>query len=118
FNAQSVRQSGTLGSELNPILTDRGVGEPDLMLPTDFNHSARMWEWSPAVELRVEGIYQLTRAVSFRAGWTGLWIDGIARSSSMVDYSLGVNSTMGILADRNNQDVFMHGWTIGFDINR
>ena len=118
FNAQSIRQSGAIGTELNPIIEERGVGEPDLMLATNFNHAERMWEFSPAVELRVEGVYQLTKAVSFRTGWTGIWIDGIARSSNMVDYSLGVNSTMGILADRNDQDVFMYAWTIGLDINR
>jgi len=118
FNSQSIRQSGTLGSELEPLLEERGAGEPDLMLATNFNHVERISEWSPAVELRAEVVYQLTKAVSFRTGWTGIWMDGIARGANMVDYSLRENSVMGILADQNDQDVFMHAWTIGFDVCR
>jgi len=30
--------------------------------------------------------YQITRAISFHAGWTGLWLDGIARGDAVIDY--------------------------------
>lgn len=118
FNSQNIRQQGVLGSELNPDLAARVLGEPSMMLATDFNHVEHIQDWSPVFELRAEARYQLTRAVSFRAGWTGIWMDGIARASNMVDYSLYEEGVMGILTSQNRQDVFIHGLTIGVDVNR
>jgi len=124
FNFQNVRQNGILGSELSPP----GVsGQPYLQSPIDINHNATFEEWSPLIECRVEARYQFSRSVSFRVGWTGFWVDGIARPSDMVVYEINRRDTrpnpldfesMGILADNNRQSVFVHGWTVGLDINR
>jgi len=118
YNLQNLRQTGILGSELNPDTTARVLGEPALMLATPFDHIDHEEKFSPVGELRAELRYQLTRAISFRAGWSGIWMDGIARSSNLVDYSLFEQGVMGILADNNDQDVFIHGLTIGVDVNR
>ena len=118
FNSQNLHQVGTLGSELLTPVDDRDVGEPAQMLTTDFEDARYLHQWSPAVELRAEGRFQLTRSVSVRAGWTGIWMDGIARASGVVDYSLRKDSVMGFLVDNNQQGVFIHGLTLGIDVNR
>ncbi|HUT13107.1 MAG TPA: BBP7 family outer membrane beta-barrel protein [Thermoguttaceae bacterium] len=118
YNLQNLSQTGILASEINPIPSTRVLGEPALMLATPFDHVDHEEVFSPVVELRAELRYQFTRAVSFRAGWTGMWMDGIARASNLVDYSLFEQGVMGILADNNDRDVFIHGLTIGVDVNR
>ncbi len=85
------------------------------MGPTTFTHADHIQEFTPAVELRAEAWYQLTRAVSVRAGWTGLWMDNIARSSNMINYQV---PGMGIRSQFNRQDVFVHGWNLGLIVNR
>ena len=89
--------------------------EPALMGPTYFTHWAHIQEWSPAVELRTELKYQLTRSITFRAGWTGIWIDNLARASNLVNYEVAY---MGLNTHFNRQDVFIHGLTLGVEVNR
>jgi hypothetical protein len=74
--------------------------------------------FSPVVELRIEGKYQLTRNVAFRAGWNGMYIGEIARPSRMVDYELKQTSVLGILRYMNRDLAFMQGLGIGIEINR
>ncbi len=120
FNSQNIFQQGTLASrwEGGGMLYTSGVdaepvdmqGRPLLMSKTSFTHQAHASEWSPIVELRMNLQYQLTRGISVRTGWTGMWIDGIARGSALNVYrvpSMGLN-----LAD-NRQDVFIHGFNFG-----
>ena len=123
FNFQNIRQNGVLGSELIPP----GIlNQPYLQGPMDINHTEFISEWSPLVELRAEARYQITRSVSFRFGWTGLWMDGIARGSSMVNYELAQHSRpnpvdfeyMGILTQNNRQSILVTGLTLGIDVNR
>jgi len=118
FNYQNIHQRGTLGTELDPDTSVRSLGEPSLMLTTDFEHVDYRRKWSPVMEVRADVRYQLTKSVSVRAGWTGVWIDGLARASSMIDYTLRKDSVMGILPINNKQDVLAHGLTIGVDVNR
>ena len=54
-------------------------------------------------------------AISFHAGWTGFWMDNIARANSVINYTV---PAMGIDLTRNKQDVFINGLTLGFDVNR
>ena len=89
--------------------------EPLLMGPTYFNSIRHIDEWSPVAELRAELRFQVTRSVSLRAGWTGTWVDGIARPSNMVNYEVAY---MGINGNGNRQDVFINGLTLGIDVNR
>jgi len=72
-------------------------------------------EFSPIVELRMQSSFQLTRAIAVRAGYSAIYMDGLARASSMVDYQL---EGMGILDEENTQDVTMHGFTFGIEVNR
>ncbi len=117
FNRQSIRQRGVLGTNLLEPPEDRLLGEPSRMHATDFDSSVFQTRFCPAAELRVDARYQLSRSVSFRAGWTGIWLSQVGRPSSMVDYSLRRDGVMGIIADRW-QEVFMNGLTIGVDMNR
>ena len=123
FNSQNIRQQVSLGSELFPpgrivgaLPTDPPQpGLPLAMGPTNANHSTHANEWSPAAELRIELTYQLTRAISCDIGWTGLWIDGIARGSNMIVYEL---PRMGIDMANNRQGTFVNGINIGVSVNR
>lgn len=118
FNNQNIYQKGTLGTRLTPGFTyedpEEGDGRPRLMSTTSFNHSSHASEWSPLVEFRVNLSYQLTRAVGIRAGWTGIWVDGIARADALNVYRV---PDMGISMANNRQDVFMHGVNLGVLVN-
>jgi hypothetical protein len=134
LNCQNIHQEYTLGPNLIPggvegngasggngprsgDSTGSGIYNPIAMAPSSGSHSAYARVFSPIVELRLEGRYQITRAISFHAGWTGFWADNIARANALINYTV---PTMGIdlSSNRNKQDLFINGLTIGFDINR
>jgi len=124
INFQNIRQSGVLGSRLTAPGT---LDQPYLLGPADVDHTEFLDEWSPLVELRAELRYQLTRSISVRFGWTGFWVDGIARPSNMINYEIAVPNRrpnpvdyemMGILTENNQQSVFAQGFSIGLDVNR
>jgi hypothetical protein len=123
LNCQNVHQTGELGglpgdpNQIVPGVVDSF--QPFYMGPSLVNHTAFIREFTPGIELRLEAHYQITRSVDFRAGWTGLWLNNIARGSETIDYTLGPDQTyMGILRDHNRDNVFLNGLTIGIDINR
>jgi hypothetical protein len=70
--------------------------------------------WNPAVEARFDFRYQMTRSISARVGWTGMWIDGIARASHIINYEIPIP---GIRLEKR-EGLFIHGITAGIDINR
>ena len=114
INSQSVTQDGVLASHLrapNPLYL------PTQMTATGFANSASYTEFSPLVEFRVEGHYELSRLIKLKAGWTGIWMDNIARASDMVDYTV---PRMGITtANKGNEtSVFVNGFTLGLELNR
>jgi hypothetical protein len=119
LNCQNVRQSYVIGPELQPygsIPTKTSqLYTPSNLGTTSGTNVAYAREFSPIVELRVEAKYQITRALSFRAGWTGMWMDGIARASALDYYNI---SGMQLNMAHNKQDVFVNGLNLGFDINR
>jgi hypothetical protein len=129
FNSQNIDQQGTLGSRLDepypgtitaaPVPTPvRAPWVPETMTPTTFTHGRHFSEWSPAIELRLDLKYQVTRAISLNAGWTALWMDGIARSVNVTDYRISTTNAMGIIDAHNRQDVFMNGFNVGVEVNR
>jgi hypothetical protein len=123
LNCQNIQQTGQLGGLPNdPNRIVPGVvdsAQPFFMGPTAIPHTEFIREFSPGIELRLEARYQITRSVSFRAGWTGLWLDRIARPSNMINYTLDPEHTyMGILRDQNRDNVLVNGLVIGIDINR
>lgn len=114
MNSQNISQDVSLGPNLSP----GGVTPlytPTVMGPSSPSTSENVHEWAPGVELRVEAEFQLTRAISLHGGWTGMWMDGIARSSSLVNYSL---PDMGIDLEDNRETLFVNGVTFGVTINR
>ena len=112
FNSQNIRQRGTIATEAQP---PGDLFEPRLLSPTSFTHARHLQEFTPVVGLRVEAWYQLTRAISLRAGWSGLWMDNVARASNMILYEV---PDMGLLPQNNSQDVLLHGWNLGVVVNR
>lgn len=121
WNSQNVRLHGFVGSDLTPTNFPRTAGSPGFPLampPTNADYISYMSVFSPVVELRIEGKYQLTRNVGFRAGWNGMYLGEIARPSRMVNYELGQTSVLGILRYMNRDLAFLQGLGIGIEINR
>ena len=85
-----------------------GLNVQNIRLDPEF---ANIYEWSPLAEFRASATYQFTRAVSFKVGWSGIYMDGLARSPAMIDN--GQISTI-----QNRQDTFTHGLTLGISVNR
>jgi hypothetical protein len=114
FNQQNLRVEGFLGSNLDPTtLVQYQISN---MGPTTFVHREHEDEFSPAAELRIAFSYQITSAISARVGWTGIWIDNIARASRIINYEV---PNMGIDLSKNSADyAFMNGVTFGIDLNR
>jgi hypothetical protein len=124
LNCQNVHQQINLGPDLNSGgISGNGSNTgskptpytPTMMAPTSATDSAYARVFTPLVELRLEGRYQITSALSFHAGWTGFWMDNIARANGLVNYTVPL---MGINMAENKQNVLVNGLTIGFDINR
>ncbi len=116
FNRQNIHLRGQLGSHLrttDPLDPPLEL-EINQMPPTSFNDTEYVDEWSPGVELRVDFKYQLTRSINARVGWTGFWIDGIARPANLINYEVPAMSIE--LAD-NRQWLFVHGVTFGMEVN-
>jgi hypothetical protein len=120
-NIQNIRQTVDMGPNLDPgpIATEDGTYyrpfQPKVMAHTTATHVAYEREWCPAVELRLEASYQITRSISFSAGWTGMWMDNLARASSVIDYTV---PAFGVNVADNREDIFMNGLTVGFNVNR
>jgi hypothetical protein len=108
FNYQNLEQSGELPQ------TVVGAGNP---MP--FNNTMHDEEFSPVVEIRGEIAYFLTRKVRTRFGYSGYWIDNLARAPSMVNYAvpIGGAGAMGFVANSNNQDAYIQGIHWGIEIN-
>lgn len=128
YNTQTLYQEGIVGSELNPnpgLLNQPSLPGhvPQFNVPlalegTTFIHEKHENEWSPGVELGVNLDWQWTRNISLGAGWNGMWIDGIARASNLINYEFGTSSLMGILTENNRQHVFITGATFRIVVNR
>lgn len=105
LNCQNWRQEGAIGPTNGPAVWGG----------TSFSSQAYKREFTPGVDLRLEGRYLLTKSLSFRAGWQGIFLNNISRANNSVNYTL---PDMGIISTNNHQNVFLNGLTIGFDINR
>ncbi|MGA2059765.1 MAG: BBP7 family outer membrane beta-barrel protein [Thermoguttaceae bacterium] len=117
LDCQNINQTGDIGVGIVPGVV--GSGQPYYLGPTAINHNDFIRQFSEGVELRLDARYQITRSVSFRAGWSGLWLNNIARGSEMVDYTLDpARGFLGILRDHNKDNVLMNGLEIGIDVNR
>ncbi len=106
FNALNFRQEGQIA-----VLdgTDQAIGH--------WNFSDFDTEFSHIAELRVDLKYQFTKAFFVKVGWTGLYMDRIARAPNMVSYNDPING-VGINPLRHQQGTFVNGLNVGFTINR
>jgi hypothetical protein len=127
-NFQSVRQVGTIADRARANLgapidqQQQQAGNPSRvnnaplnLFPTGFSHAFHATEFAPLVEMRWDLSYQVWRSVALNVGWTGIWMDGLARPANMIDYTL---LDMGIIDNHNQQDAFIQGLTFGVEINR
>lgn len=110
FNSQNLHLSSRM-----MVPTPGAVGFPAAWTGTDLTQADYQSEWCPIVELRLELRYLITKAINLRVGWTGMWMDGLARSPYMINYTL---PNMSINMSNNQEDAFVHGLTFGVDLNR
>jgi len=81
------------------------------------HYAAYQNEWAPLVELRLELRYLITKAINLRVGWSGMWMDGLARAPSL-NYLFLPNPPLAIDMTNNREDALVHGLTFGIEINR
>jgi len=118
FNSQSLSQRGEIGSNIDPLTAGtalRPANTPAFFEPVSFNNVWSTTEWAPSTDLRVNVNYHLTRDVSLKVGWTGMYSWGIARASNAVEYTL---PTLGIRRDNNRESFLTNAVTFGFEWNR
>jgi hypothetical protein len=110
YNYQNLHQHGELPG--NILVAPATPG---------FNNTAHETEFSPVVEMRAEISYLLTRKIRTRFGYTGYWIDALARAPSMVNYAIPNFATpagpaMGFTTN-NTQDTYIQGIHWGIEVN-
>ena len=84
---------------------------------TAFQSSAHWLEFSPIIELRLEAHAQLTNLIAVKAGYTGIFVNNVARAADMVNYTV---PNMGITRDLNGnlQNVYIQGLNLSIEFNR
>ena len=127
WNFQAVRQIASLQTHA-PRYLESPLDILDLPLnnvssiPTvngaakTYTHGFQTGIFCPVGELRVNVGYNLTKAITLRAGWTGIVLGDIARGQSMVRYTmpgLGIKTEDGA----NKQTVFVQGYNLGVEVN-
>ncbi len=125
LNFQRIRQRVTfMDQSIRAVVPPEDGGDnepPDLgtsLVGISADSVSDSWakvEFVPMLEVGFTYSYYLTRHISVRAGWRGFVLDGVARPTSMINYTF---PQFGILRDNNRQYLFAHGVTFGFDINR
>jgi hypothetical protein len=90
-------------------------GQTALTFENAGNDSLHAYKFSPIGELRLNYSYQVTRAIAVRAGWTAMYVGGLARPSNMVIYRI---PDPQIKKANYLDDVFMQGLNLGIEINR
>ncbi len=111
FNWQSVHQSYVLASRHNGRTNGLVTG----FTGSGGDNTFHATELCAFAEGNYTLTYQLTSKFSLHAGGNVFAIDGIARPTNMVDYTL---PRVGILGDNARDHVVMYGFQFGFDYNR
>jgi hypothetical protein len=95
------------------------IGDPTLLgEPFSFNQtvvsSQHYTELMPLLEVRANAKWNVTRLVHLEAGWSCVWIgNGIARAAQAID-----PDTYILRSGPKMEDLFMHGFNLGFVVNR
>ena len=108
YNIQNWEQEAAIGEDLIP----GQLNHPIYLGPTYSTHGKQKDDFSPLVELRVQGSYQITRALAAKLGYTATFIDNISRASQQVRYRL---PEMGFRPDNRTQEIFINGVNFGFE---
>jgi hypothetical protein len=109
YNIMNFEQEAALGTDLLPGQYNRSL----YMGPTYSTHGKQENDFSPLVELRLQGSYKLTRALAARLGYTATFVDNISRAAQQVKYEL---PNMGFRDNEGNQEIFINGVNFGFDV--
>ena len=107
YNIQDLDQVGAIGKNLIP-------GGPNSLIsgqPTAFSYGRRDDSFTPVIEFRAEGSYQLTSAIALKLGYTAVFVDNITRAAESVRWYL---PDMGLLSS-GDQDILINGATFGVE---
>jgi hypothetical protein len=83
------------------------------MGPTVSSHGQQDNDFSPTAEMRVNGSYQISRAIALNLGYTATFVDNIRRAAQQVKYEL---PNMGFREGAGTQEIFINGVNFGFDV--
>lgn len=108
YNIQDLDQVGAIGEDLAPGALNR----PFLAQPHAVSYGRRDDDFSPVVEMRAQASYQFTSSIAFKLGYTATYVDNITRASQTVRWFL---PDLGLL-DAGQQDIFINGANVGFDV--
>ncbi|MCL2349436.1 MAG: BBP7 family outer membrane beta-barrel protein [Planctomycetaceae bacterium] len=137
FNTQNLKSRGVMASRTagytpetltmpNPGANDEFIRQQGVTpwVPVgfmssgkEFNHTKTRTDFSPGIDFSLKANWQFTDAISFNAGYQGMWIDNTARASMVNEYSMTNESIFGI-NDKVTQATYIHGVTVGVEINR
>jgi hypothetical protein len=109
FNVTEWGQTGGLGEDLIP----GALNHPLYAQPKSFQYGRRDDDFAPLGELRIEGKYRISKAVALNVGYTGMFIDGIRRASTHIDYTL---PNMGFVVG-DTESALINGVNFGLEVN-
>ncbi len=115
-NFMSARQIGVIGDHLTTSGASNAGLTPGLPIGfggDEFVNTLRTQRFSPTGEIRVQGMFNITRAIKIQAAWEGTVVGGITRGANTNEWTL---PSMGLL--NRSEDIFMHGVSFGFLVNR
>jgi hypothetical protein len=99
---------------LGPASGTYRLNQPLNLYATGFNSSKNWVAFSPLVELRAKVSYQLFRSVNISAGWTGIWVDNVAKSTNLMNWVL---PNFGITDNNLGHQTIINGLTLGLEFN-
>lgn len=112
-NFQHVVQTGQMG---DPGLGNNGAGGAvNMQSPSAFSRRVNQTEFAPGAEMRLDARYQIFRSLFVNVGYSGLYVQNVARGAEMTDYRLPV---LGLLEGNNKSSLFVHGINVGVVYNR
>ena len=110
-NIQNFKQTVNFGT----LMVPGALNGPIAFNPFSARHGRRDIDFSPVGELRVETALRVTKAISLKVGYTGLYAGNMARAANVVNYDL--DTQLG-LKSSDRQDIFTNGVNFGIEINR
>jgi hypothetical protein len=125
-NFQNIKQSGTVGTQANTVVPTGPNPAATATIPFQdevlnmqlghqFQSSNNSVTFSPMGEIRANLKYQVFRSVYVQLGYTAMYMDGVARASRVINYTL---PEFGIREDQNRDGMFTNGFDMGLIINR